>query len=48
MGKIKMEIEIKQEDIKVRGQGFRPGHIHRDKTKYSRKVKHKMKWPNPD
>lgn len=41
MGKIKIEIEIKDEDVKVRGDAFRPGHIHKVKTKYNRKKKHK-------
>lgn len=42
--KIKIEIEIKDKDIKIRQPGFRPGHIHKDKTKYTRKQKHKEKW----
>lgn len=39
--KIKIEIEIKDSDIKVRGTSFRPGHRHTIKTKYNRRLKHK-------
>lgn len=39
--KKKIEIEIKDKDIKVRGTSFRPGHAHADKSKYTRKTKHK-------
>ena len=39
--RVKIEIEIKDSDIKVRGTSFRPGHIHKVKTWYSRKLKHR-------
>ena len=40
MGKtIRREFIIKESDIKIRGDNFRPGHVHRVKTKYTRKKK---------
>jgi hypothetical protein len=39
--KVKIEFEIDDSKIKVRGQSFRPGHVHKVKTKYTRKKKHK-------
>jgi len=39
----KFKIIIKEGDIKIRIPIYRPGHVHKDKTKYNRKKKHKKK-----
>ena len=46
--KVKIEIEIKQSDIKVRDDlsGMRKDRVHKDKSKYTRKKKHKKGGDN--
>lgn len=44
MGKSWKEKKINAEDIKIRGDSVRPGHVHVPKTTYTRKRKHRKRW----